>query len=83
MKRRWSVSDEVLAVFHRCTARERQRLFDLFARLAEFPDSFADYNDHGSAARLYSVAHSAPWIITYWVDPDWPVVRIVELELVA
>lgn len=82
MSRPWSVSDEVLAVFHRCTARERQRL-DHFQHLAAFPENRAHYFDRGSDGRLYSVAQFEPWIITYWVDPDGRVVRIIDLELVA
>lgn len=81
MKRRWSVSDEVLAVFHGCTAAERQRLLECFERLATFPDQHADFHDRGIDGRDYLVAMFAPWILTYWVDPDGRVVRIIELEL--
>jgi len=76
------VSDEVLATFHGCTARERIRLIGFFNRLAEFPHQLEDYHDRGPDARLYSVTHFTPWILTYWVDPDGNVVRIVEMELV-
>lgn len=56
---------------------------DLFARLAEFPDQLEDYHDQGPDGRTYSVTQFSSWIITYWIDPDGSVLRIVELELAA
>lgn len=80
MKYRYALDEEVAAVLHRCSRREREQLFDRFAEIARYPDDAADFELRGRDGRMYSVALRGNWVITYWLDFPVREVRFVGLE---
>ena len=80
MKYRFTIMDAALAEFRRCTKREQMLMEDWFQRIAEFPDSMADFETHDAHGRLLQVALRGEWLVTYYIDaPVW-LVHILEIE---
>jgi hypothetical protein len=83
VKSDWSAAERVLATFHGCTKRERERLMEMFEQIAAFPANHADRCEKGPDGRSYSVRKSGSWIVTWWIDTDHEMVWFVGLRRAA
>jgi hypothetical protein len=80
VKARWTVSDDVLEAFHRCTARERLQLIAHFRAITEFPDNSVHHTSRGAKGRPYLVAQAGKWEISYWIDAVGDYVHFESLQ---
>lgn len=80
MSYRFVVDDEVLDTFIRLPARQRERVFKLFQRLADDAPLPADVSHNDSVGRPILRRSFKWWNLWFWYDSPVKEVRIVEVE---
>ena len=76
----YTVDDAVLAVFAAVTKRQREKLFRIFAELADNPFLAGDAIQRDHVGRSLQVRRFGEWTITYWPEHLANQVHIVAIE---